>query len=322
MQSVMKRRMTGDEGRMGLPSSSVTRSGPSSVADALQFSRSRLASIDAGLITASGLLGHVLGLTRAQVLTRPERLLSTEQAATFEALVARAALGEPLAYLTGRREFYGLDFEVDRHVLVPRPETELLVDRVLAARPARVLDVGTGSGCIAVTLAVRLPQAAITASDLSPTALAVARRNAQRHGVAQRITFMQSDLLDTFQPPTSHLSSLTSDLRPPTSAFQPTFDLIAANLPYIDPNELTTLPVARFEPRLALDGGPGGLALIERLLRQAPAVLAPRGRVLLEIGASQGPAALALARSAFPAAAARIEQDLAGLDRLLIIEVR
>jgi release factor glutamine methyltransferase len=297
---VQIRRKTNDGGR--IDPSSVIR-----LSSALHSARTRLNFLDDGNTTASALLGHVLGLTRAQVLARPEQVLTPEQAAAFEALVARAAQGEPLAYLTGRREFYGLEFEVDPNVLVPRPETELLVDHALAAQPARVLDVGTGSGCIAVTLAVRLPLAAVTASDLSPAVLALAVRNAARHGVAQRIAFVQSDLLAAFQPP--------------ASSFQP-FDLIAANLPYIDTDELRALPVARFEPWPALDGGPGGLTLIARLLQQAPALLAPGGRLLLEIGASQGPAALALARAAFPAAAVSLQRDLAGLDRLLMIETR
>jgi len=282
----------------------------------LQAARSGLASLDDPSITASALLGHVLGLTRAQVLARPEALLTPEQATAFEALVARAALGEPLAYLTGEREFYGLAFEVDPRVLVPRPETELLVDRARAARPARVLDVGTGSGCIAIALAVSLPQALITATDLSAGALEVAARNAQRHGVVQRVQFVLSDLLAFCSSNPSDIRLPTSDLSFPTSYF----DLICANLPYIDPDALRTLPVSRFEPRLALDGGPGGLVLIERLLRQAPAALAPGGFMLLEIGASQGSAALALARNTFPGASARIERDLAGLDRLLVIE--
>ena len=267
----------------------------------------------------------MLGLTRAQVLARPEALLSPEQAAAFEALVARAAQGEPLAYLTGRREFCGLDFEVDARVLVPRPETELLVDRARAARPARVLDVGTGSGCIAIALAVSLPQAVITATDLSAGALEVAARNAQRHHIDHRLNFIQSDLLAFWSPDSSdlrlafsasELSSVTSHFPLPTSHF----DLIAANLPYIEPDVLRRLAVSRFEPSLALDGGPGGLVLIERLLRQAPAALAPGGLLLLEIGASQGPAALELARNTFPDASASIERDLAGLDRLLVIE--
>ena len=286
---------------------------PLSVTHALQSARDPLAPLDDAHLTATALLAHVFGLTRTQLLARPELPLAPEQATAFAALLARAAQGEPLAYLTGQREFYGLEFEVDARVLVPRPETELLVDRARAARPARVLDVGTGSGCIAVALAVHLPQAALTASDVSASALAVASRNAQRHHVADRIRFVQSDLLNAWQPPASGFRLLTSD-------FQPPFQLICANLPYIDPVELRALAVSRFEPQLALAGGRGGLALIERLLSQAPSALAPGGRLLLEIGASQGPAALALARGAFPAAAISLERDLAGLDRLLVIE--
>ena len=297
-----------EAGRTPANSSLAGRRDAVTAAQALQVSRARLAALDDAGITASTLLGHTLGLTRAQLLARPEALLSSEQTAAFEALVARAALGEPLAYLTGQREFYGLAFEVDARVLVPRPETELLVDRARAACPSRVLDVGTGSGCIAVALAVSLPQASVTATDISNEALAVAGRNAQRHQVAGRIEFIPSDLLAAFQPPAFSLPL--------------PFDLICANLPYIDPDELSRLPVSRFEPRLALEGGPGGLVLIGRLLRQAPAVLASGGRVLLEIGASQGPAALSLARAAFPNASASIERDLAGLDRLLVIESR
>ena len=297
------------------------------MARAIQAARSRLASLDDAAITASALLGHVLGLTRAQVLARPEVELTPAQAAAFEALVTRAARGEPLAYLTGRREFYGLEFEVDGRVLVPRPETELLVDRARAARPNYVLDVGTGSGCIAIALAVSLPEAAITATDISAGALEVAGRNAERHGVAQRIHFVLSDLLAFHQSSPSSFQPLASRLptpaqRPQYSVLESRFDLICANLPYIDPDELRRLPVSRFEPGLALDGGPGGLALIEGLLRQAPVALAPGGRVLLEIGASQGPAALVLAQAAFPGAAATVERDLAGLDRLLVVETR
>jgi release factor glutamine methyltransferase len=285
---------------------------------ALQFARARLSTLDDAAITATALLAHVLKLTRAQVLARVETPLTAEQARAFEGLVDRAALGEPLAYLTGRREFCGLDFDVDVNVLVPRPETERLVELAIAARPRRALDVGTGSGCIAVALAVHLPQAAITASDLSPQALEVARHNAQRHSVEQHIQFIQSDLLDFLHSPTSPIlpSKIVS---PPTSPLPPPFDLICANLPYIDRDELRGMPVARFEPRLALDGGPGGLALIQRLLGQAPAALAPGGLVLLEIGAEQGPAATELARAAFPAAGVRVERDLAGLDRVLVI---
>ena len=242
----------------------------------------------------------MLGLNRTQVLTQPERILSAADLAALERLTARAAVNEPLAYILGRREFYGLSFEINPQVLVPRPETELLVDLARARRPKRALDVGTGSGCIAVALAVNVPDATVTALDLSPEALAVARRNAAAHGVSDRLTFVQSDLLAALEPAA-------------------TFDLLCANLPYIDSAELSTLPVAAHEPALALDGGPGGLLVIERLLAQAPPHLAPGATLLLEIGATQGAAAVALGRAAFPAAAVRIVRDLSDLDRVLTI---
>ena len=277
----------------------------SPASSALQDARRQLAGLDDAAVTAEVLLAHVLGLSRAQLLAHPEAPVMAEQGAAFEQLLERAATGEPLAYLTGRREFYGLDFFVDRRVLVPRPETELLVDFARSLRPKRALDVGTGSGCIAVALAVSLPQAAIVATDVSSGALEVARRNAERHGVAGRIEFFQSDLLAIWPAE--------------ASSIQAAFDLVCANLPYIDRDELCDLPVSRHEPWLALDGGRGGLELIERLLREAPRVLAPAGAMLLEIGASQGAAAAGLAGAAFPEAHVTVERDLPGLDRLLVV---
>jgi len=268
--------------------------------------RAAPAADDAPALTAQALLAQVLGLTRTQVLTQPERVLSAAEQAAFASVVARAAAGEPLAYLLGRREFYGLTFEVNPHVLVPRPETELLVDLARARHPRRALDVGTGSGCIAVALAVHVPQVEITALDVSPEALALARRNAATHGVAERVHFVQSDLL----------AALAAVANP-----APPFDLLCANLPYIDTTELRALPVSTHEPALALDGGPGGLVLIERLLAQAPPYLKPGAALLLEIGATQDAAALALARAAFPAAEVRVERDLAGLDRVVVVEL-
>ena len=272
------------------------------------------AGVDAPRLTAEALLAHVLGITRIQLLSRPERQLSAGTLAQFQSLVSRAAQGEPLGYLTGRREFYGLDFLVDSRVLVPRPETELLVDLALRPQgvqsPARrasnlqLLDVGAGSGCIAIALALKLPAARVTAVDISPAALALARLNAERHGVSNRVTFIQSDLLANL-PPAGRLIS--------------NYQLLIANLPYIPSDEFRRLPVARHEPALALDGGPDGLALIRRLLADAPRLLAPRGRLLLEIGAAQGEAAAALARAAFPSAQVEIHQDLAGLDRIISV---
>ncbi len=278
----------------------------SSLAAALRSAYAQLSGLDAPAVTAQALLGHALGLTRTQVLSQPELPLTAGQAAAYAGLVARAADGEPLAYLTGEREFHGLAFEVDRHVLVPRPETEVLVDLALDGPGRQIADVGAGSGCIGVTLAVHWPEAQVHALDISPEALGVARRNAARHGVRARLVFLESDLLAALLPPGARGSP-------------PAFDLICANLPYIDTDELRGLAVARYEPRLALDGGAGGLRLIERLLGQAPRLLAPGGRLLLEIGATQGAAVAALACAAFPSARVAVHRDPAGLDRVVAI---
>jgi release factor glutamine methyltransferase len=261
--------------------------------------------VDSPRLTAEAVLAHVLGVTRTQLLARPEQTLPAPALAEFRSLVARAAQGEPLAYLTGRREFCGLDFLVDARVLVPRPETELLVELALShlhtCIPTHILDIGTGSGCIAVTLAVRLPSARVTATDISAAALALARLNAARHGVSDRIDFIQSDLLSA-----CHL--------PPAACH-----LLVANLPYIPSDTLPRLPVSRHEPALALDGGPDGLALIRRLLADAPGVMAPHGRLLLEINDAQSADTLALAHAAFPSAQIEMHKDFAGLERVISI---
>lgn len=267
------------------------------------------AGADSPRLTAEALLAHHLGAARAWLLARPELALTPEQQTAFQAQAARAAAGEPLAYLTGRREFCGLEFTVDRRVLVPRPETELLVDRALAfldtlpaPAGADVVDVGTGSGCIAVSLAVQRPAARVTAGDVSAEALQVARLNVERHGVAGRVRLVRADLLAGL------------GLAPAS------VDLMCANLPYIPAETARSLPVARHEPLLALDGGPDGLDLIRRLLAEAPTCLRPGGCLLLEIEAGQGPAARAEAQAAFPQAAVHVHADLAGWDR--IVEIR
>lgn len=268
--------------------------------------RIREGGVDDARLTAEALLAYVLGISRAQLLARLERGLSESDQTRFLYLVGRAATGEPLAYLTGHREFLGLDFVVTADVLVPRPETELLVEqalRWLGDRVAHVIDVGTGSGIIAVSIAVQRPLARVTAIDRSPAALRVARRNAERHGVTERVSFLQQDLLS----PAASLEAV---------------DLICANLPYIPSDDLAVLEVSRHEPRLALDGGADGLDLIRRLLNQAPAVLSPTGAMLLEIEARQGPAVAALAASAFPGANVLVLHDLAGLDRVVMVERR
>lgn len=279
--------------------------------EALAWARAQLdAAPGAEPLDAALLLAHVLDLPRAALLAHPETPLSAGQRARFAALVTRRAAGEPVAYLTGRHAFYDRDFLVTPDVLIPRPETEHLIEAALnwarerADRGAglRVVDVGTGSGAIAVTLAAHLPDASLHAIDCSPAALEVARRNADRAGVAGRIAFHQGDLL-----------------RPLLEAGE-RMDLIAANLPYIPSADLDTLDVARYEPRLALDGGPDGLDAIRRLLEQATDALAASGLALLEIGAGQGARAAALAENAFPGAAIAVLADYAGHDRLLRVE--
>jgi release factor glutamine methyltransferase len=246
------------------------------------------------------LLAHLLDTSRATLLAHPEALLTTGQLADYCALVRRRASNHPLPYLTGRIEFYGLDFEVTPEVLIPRPETETLVNLALTRRPEAIVDVGTGSGCIAVALAVNLPEATICAIEISPAALAVARRNVERHGVADRVRLMVGDVLSPHPTPS---------------------DLIVSNPPYVRTGDCALLPasVRNHEPRLALDGGPDGLAIVRQLLTQAPAALRPGGGILIEIGADQGDVARHLARTHFPEAVVRVHPDLAGRDRVLEI---
>lgn len=277
------------------------------VGDALAHARRVIGAGDTPLTptTAQAILAHVAGRGRAWLLAHPEAPLDAESAARYAGLIDRAAGGEPLAQLVGEREFYGLAFAVTPDVLIPRPETEAVVDVMLMwldaqDRPApRLADVGTGSGAIAVTLAVRRPDARITATDVSAPALAVARCNAARHGVADRVDFALADLLVPFAGP---------------------FDAVAANLPYINRDELAALEVGRWEPRVALDGGLNGLDHVRRLLAELPARLASPGLLVLEIGHDQGPRAVRLCEAAFPAARVALRPDLAGLDRIISVE--
>jgi release factor glutamine methyltransferase len=229
----------------------------------------------------------------------------------LQEFVRRLEGGQPLPYILGGWEFFGLPFRVTPDVLIPRPETELMVEHAMAwlrnklnveRRKLNVADIGTGSGCIAISLAVNVPEIQVTATDISPAALVVAQQNAERLKVAEQIDFVEADLVPDSLSPSS-------------------FSLIVANLPYIPTSTLHRLPIFGREPALALDGGADGLALIRRLLAKAPALLAPGGMLLLEIEASQGAAVLSLARQAFGQAENHLHQDLAGHDRLLEIQV-
>jgi len=271
--------------------------------EVLRAARAHFESVSASAsLDAQLLMAEVLGVSRAHVLAHPERLLTDEQYAGFIALAERRAAGEPIAYLLGRRAFYDREMIVSPAVLIPRPETEDLLERALsseqAARPdCAAVDVGTGSGAIAVTFAALKPGAHVYATDLSPAALDIARRNAEAQSV--RLTFFQGDLL---------LPLIERGIQ---------VDLLLANLPYIEGGIIPTLDVSRYEPVMALDGGADGLDLVRRLIVQAPAVLKPRALILLEIGYDQGARSADLLRDAFPSATVEVFKDLAGHDRVV-----
>lgn len=263
-------------------------------------------------LDAQVLLAHVTGETRARLLAYPERPLSAERAQTFAALVQRRAAHEPIAYLTGHREFMGLDFFTDPRALIPRPETELLVEAALVEVRARlergetpvVADIGTGSGAIAVSVAAlerRLPR--VYATDVSQDALALAHENAQRFGVTTRVVFVQGDLLEPLREP---------------------LDVLLANLPYVAPREAETLApdVGRYEPSLALYGAGDGLGHVRQLFAQAPAHLRADATLLLEFGYDQRTAVEALARATFPGCSVRVGADYAGWERYIVIQRR
>jgi len=258
---------------------------------------------DQPALEAQVLLAHVLVQPRAWVIAHPEFLLSNEQDEQLHTLLAQRLQGVPLPYLLGHWEFYGLDFLLDPHVLIPRPETEFLVQEALQwihgrSQILHVVDVGTGSGCIAVSLAKNAPALTVTGIDISRPALDVARQNVVRHRVQEQVHLLQGDLL---QPCRGRI------------------DLVCANLPYIPSQTLAGLKVARREPRLALDGGWDGLRLIEKLLAQTAMRMAPGGLLLLEIESGQGESAAELALRLFPKADIEVLPDLSGKPRLLKI---
>jgi release factor glutamine methyltransferase len=251
--------------------------------------------LDAELLAA-----HAFGLPRVQLYAQFDRPLEGAELAAFRELVRRRQGGEPVAYITGRKEFWSLELAVDPRVLIPRPDTETAVEEALARLPedaaGRVADVGTGSGAIALALGRARPGAALFATDLSPEALAVAGANAARLGIA--ITFLQGDLLEPLRP-------------------HAPFDLIAANLPYVRSGDIAGLaPEVQCEPRLALDGGADGLGLVRALVVAAPALLAPGGALVLEIGAGQAEATAALCAAA-GLADVRTRRDLGDVERVV-----
>ncbi|MBL7164826.1 MAG: peptide chain release factor N(5)-glutamine methyltransferase [Anaerolineales bacterium] len=286
-------------------------------------------------LDAQVLLAHIIEKPRTWVLAHPEGQLTPDQQETLSQNLSQFEAGTPLPYILGHWEFYGLDFIISPAVLIPRPETELMVEEAIkwlqqkfkprrrkeregeklsiSSRTLRLrgelmqqdfyaADIGAGSGCIAVTLAKHIPDLRVIATDISEKALEIARANAENHDVSHQIEFIQSDLL------------------PPRSTLHAPLDLICANLPYIPTTTLHTLKVYGREPTLALDGGPDGLDIIRQLLRESPQRLAPGGLLLLEIDASQGVPALTITQEVFPEAEVQLLPDLAGHDRLIRVE--
>ena len=263
------------------------------------------AGIDTARLDAQVILAHVLGVGRSWLFAHHEVTLDLEQAQRYTDLIARRVAHEPVAYLVERREFYGIELTVNRHVLIPRPETEMLVDAVLdyvAERSPAVLtiaDVGTGSGAIALAIAANAPEVKLYATDISPRALAVAQANVTSLDRRGQVLLLPGDLL---------------------SPLPERIDVVVANLPYISSTAYRSLEpgVRVYEPQLALEAGPAGLDAIARLLGQLPVYLRAEGLVVLEIGYDQGPAVLALLDQRLPQAhAVDLRQDYQGHDRLV-----
>jgi release factor glutamine methyltransferase len=290
------------------------------------IARLRAAHVPSHTLAAEVLLLHVLDRDRAWLYTHSDAPIDPARSEEFFALIERRASGEPTQYLTGQQEFWGLAFKVTPAVLIPRPETEHLVEVALErlgprgikidlatgrpAPPLKVADVGTGSGCLAVTLAYELPHATIFATDISRAALEVARRNAGRHGVSDRIRFIQADLLG--DPDEPHITDRPS--RP--------FDLIVSNPPYVSPNEVGLLEreVRDYEPRTALIGGATGVEIYARLVEQAARFLAHRGIFVVELGYGAADSVRRMLEGQTPFTDIRITDDLAGIPRVLSAE--
>ncbi len=257
-------------------------------------------NIEDPLLESELLLRHTLKISQVQLYLELEHELCPKDEHAFWYLIKRRLNHEPTAYIIGHREFYGLDFYVDPDVLIPRPESELLVEKTLELTQnhavCTIAEVGTGCGAIAISLALNLPQAKIYATDISAAALKVALFNCQKHGVVNRVCLLEGDMLDPLPEPV---------------------DLVIANLPYVRESELTQINTPNFEPSLALNGGSDGLEKIRRLCSQISDKLRPGGCLLLEIGQGQGEAVTAFLLSLFPLATIELTPDLSGIDRVV-----
>jgi release factor glutamine methyltransferase len=261
-------------------------------------------SSDEASLDAEVLARHVLNCDRATLLTRARDPLPSAFGRLYDELVQRRAAREPIAYIVGHREFWGLEFEVTPDVLIPRPETELIIEEALSVFQHRqlvhhIIDIGTGSGCLAVILAIEFASAGVVATDTSDSALEIAQRNAGRHNVSDRIAFVRGDLL---------------------RGAGKSAELIVSNPPYVPEADAATLQpeVARYEPSSALYAGPDGLAVIRRLLEEAPPCLAPEGRLIVEFGFGQEPGVREAARQS-GWTTERVRRDLQGIPRVAVL---
>ena len=261
---------------------------------------------DSTELDAQLILAHALGHQRTWLLAHLDAHLTPPQIDSAQQAFTAFQAGTPLPYILGHWEFFGLDFDINRSVLIPRPETELLVEKAIAwltshPEARTIVDIGTGSGAIAVTIAMHIPNARILATDISPAALQVAKHNAEKFHVHHQIEFVECDLL------------------PASAGERSPFDLLCSNPPYIPTDTLQQLPIFGHEPTLALDGGSDGLDIYRRLFAIASDWLAPKGLMLLEIESTLGLKALNLACDSFLEASIHLHQDLTGRDRLLEI---
>ncbi len=274
---------------------------------ALQSARDILQShnIENAPLTAEVLLRHTLNFNRVQLYQAMENKLNPTQEKTFQSLIERHICGEPVAYITGHKEFYGLDFYVDSRALIPRPETELLIEKSLKLVKNKAIttiaDIGTGCGTVAITLALKLPKAKIYATDISAISLELAFTNCQHHKVLDRIRLLEGDMLESLPEPV---------------------DLIAANLPYVREAEIAASRSLSYEPRLALDGGTDGLDKIRRFCSQLKGKLNPHGTILLEIGQGQSEVVTSLLYSGLPSCHIEVFKDFAGIERIVLLSLR
>lgn len=261
-------------------------------------------NIDGASLEGEILLRHVLRIDRARLFSELDGELNPAQIEAFKQVLTRRLGGEPTAYITGHREFFGIDFRVNRHVLIPRPESELLVEKAISIcrsrAVSRIADIGTGCGAIAISLALNLPAVTVYATDISPQALEVAGENCRRHGVTDRVILLQGDMLEPLPEP---------------------IDMIIANLPYVRVSDIPATGPLSFEPGLALNGGADGLDRIKLLCRQAGEKLHKNGSMLLEIGQGQVDAVKDILDKLFPSALIECDCDLAGIERVISLRL-